>query len=63
MTRTAYRIDAITASRIRGKVYRSTETLADGITRPSDADRIHARLTAERPDALVVITAYAVPAL
>lgn len=57
---TVYRIDACTATRIRGRVYRSEETVLDGIATRRQADQARAIIAAERPDALVVITAYAV---
>jgi hypothetical protein len=62
MTRSAYRIEAMTAARIRGRVYRQTEVLVDGITLPSEAQSKLRRFAADRPDALVSIVAYAVPA-
>lgn len=61
MTRSAYRIEAMTASRIRGRVYRQTEVLVDGIPLPSEARRWCELLAPKHPDALVSIVAYAVP--
>lgn len=55
---TAYRIDLLTAKRYGARVIK-TETIAvDGIPTRSEADRWRKLLANERPDALVVITAY-----
>jgi hypothetical protein len=53
-----YRIDVLTAARIGARVVRSEVTAVDGITSASEAERTRARIAAERPDALVVVTGY-----
>jgi hypothetical protein len=58
---TTYRIEALTAVRARGRVYRNTEILMDGITLPSVAFAWKDRYARQLPNALVTIIAYASP--
>ena len=56
---TIYRVEALTAIRSRGLVYRNTEILMDGITLPSVAFDWKDRYARQLPNALVTIVAYA----
>jgi hypothetical protein len=56
---TTYRIEALTAVRARGRVYRNTKILMDGISLPSVAFAWKDRYARQVPNALVTIVAYA----
>ena len=61
-TRSAFRIDATTRSKVARRWVCTTVTLADGIASASEAARIRARFAALHPAALIASVGYSIAA-
>ena len=61
-TRSAFRIDATTRSKIGRRWVCTTSTLADGIASASEAAGVRARFAALHPTALVASVGYSIAA-